>query len=220
MTIGVVQERHMETTIRDRMLTALLALVAWTGLALQLYLWLHSSEAANRSLVSMLGQFFGYFTIEGNLFVAVLMTIACTGSRPAWLPTAETAAAVYIAVVGLGYSLLLRHLTTLHGALKLADTLLHDVVPLLFVLWWIFLARKAWQPWSNIARFLLWPILYLVGTLLAGARTGIYLYPFVNAAKLGYPRMLAMSMVLLIIFILLSTLAIAYSRGRARQSAT
>ncbi len=209
----------METTIRHRMLEAMLTSIAWTGLVLQLYLWLHSPEAATRSLVSMLGQFFGYFTIEGNLFVAVLMTIACAGSRPLWLPAAEAAAAVYIAVVGLGYSLLLRNLTTLHGPLKLADSLLHDVVPLLFVLWWIFFARKAWQPWWNVARFLVWPILYFTGTLIAGAYTGIYLYPFVNAARLGYPRVLAMSFVLLIVFILLSALTIALSRRSPRQHA-
>jgi hypothetical protein len=214
----MIQDRHMERAFRDRILPALLAVLAWAGLVLQLYLWLHAPAAASRSLMSMLGQFFGYFTIEANLFVAVLATIAGIGTSPAWLPSAETAATVYIAVVGLGYSLLLRHLATLHGALKLADTLLHDVVPLVYVLWWIFLARKAWQPWNNIARFLAWPILYLVGTLIAGTRTGVYLYPFVNAATLGYPRMLAMSAGLLLIFILLSAVAVAYSRRQAGQA--
>ncbi len=209
----------MEADSHDRILPAILAIVAWSAIALQLFLWLHSPEAVTRSLAGMLGQFFGYFTIQGNLFVAVLMTIACAASRPVWLAAAETAAAVYIAVVGLGYSLLLRHLTTLDGAMKLADTLLHDVVPLLFVLWWVFFARKAWQPWGNIARFLVWPIVYLAGTLIAGARTGIYLYPFVNAARLGYPRMLVTCFVLLIVLILLSALAIAYSRSRSRKAA-
>ena len=205
----------MERGARYRILPVLLALLAWSGLALQLYLWLHAPVAASRSLMSMLGQFFGYFTVEANLFVAIVSKIAGIGTRRAWLPSAETAAAVYISAVGLGYSLLLRHLATLHGALKLADMLLHDVVPLGYVLWWIFFARKAWQPWKNIARFLAWPLLYLVGTLVAGARTGIYLYPFVNAATLGYPRMLALSSGLLVIFILLSAMAIAYSRRQA-----
>jgi hypothetical protein len=212
----MIQERQMKTTFRDRLLPAVLALLAWTGLSLQLHLWLHSPDAAVRSLPSMLGQFFGYFTVEANLFIAVLMTIAVGGSRPAWLPLAETAAAIYIAVVGMGYSLLLRHLATLHGAYKVADALLHDVVPLLFLLWWIVFAKKAWQPWTNILRILVWPILYLIGTLIAGARTGVYLYPFVNAAKLGYPRMLTMSFVLLIIFVLLSAGAIAYNRARVQ----
>ena len=207
----------MDSLRRSRLVAFVLAVVAWFALGLQFGLMLQGVFANSRPLLPALGQFFIYFTILTNLQAAVVLTRA--GLRQDQNDAGlETATAVYIAMVGLGYSLLLRHMFHLAGWLKVADHLLHDVMPVLFVLWWIFLARKAHLAWSSLPGFLVWPLIYLALALVIGAFTSWYPYPFVNAQALGYPKVLTMSAALLMVTAALSAIAIGFSRWRSKPS--
>ena len=208
----------MRSTSRLRLLAGLVAAIAWCGLGLQFQLWIRSDSAAGRPLLLVLGQFFAYFTVLTNLLVAVVMTRAglrrsATGRGMRRL---EAATAVYMSVVGLGYSLLLRHLWTLTGTAKVADMLLHDVAPLVYVAWWLVLAEKARLGWRNVLVFLIWPLIYLVATLVDGAISGWYPYPFFDAGTRGYAYVLAVSAGFLLVLVLLGALSVAYSRWRCR----
>ena len=168
-------------------------------------------------LLPAIAQFFCYFTVLTNLQAAIVATGAA--SKRGWRkPALEAATTVYIAVVGLGYSLLLRHLFDFTGLMRVADTLLHDVAPVLFASWWILAAQKADLPWRHVLTFLIWPLLYFALVLAIGAATHWYPYPFTNAAALGYPRVLAVAAGFIAAAAALSALAIGYSRIRARAA--
>ena len=64
----------------------------------------------------------------GWLFLSAMVTLAL---------------AAYIAIVGIGYSLLLRHTWDPEGLQKVADILLHDAVPVMFVGCWLIALPKA-----------------------------------------------------------------------------
>jgi hypothetical protein len=206
-----------------RIAAALLAALAWTALALQLYLAVNVGALAGTPPSTVLVNFFSFFTILSNLQVALATTaIALSSSsntvpptNPLLSPAFQTATAVSIVTVGLGYSLLLRHIWDPQGLQKLVDILLHDVVPVLYPIFWFFTCAHH-QPLSpRIAlRFTLWPIAYTAYSLVRGAATHYYPYPFLNAQTLGYPKVIAITAVLFATYLALSLLATTITRHR------
>jgi hypothetical protein len=64
----------------------------------------------------------------------------------------------------------------------------------------------------------LWyPLVYLVWTLLHGAVTGWYPYPFVDVADLGYPRALINIAGLVVAFLSLEAALVGVGRMLARR---
>src|SRR5882757_9815062 len=95
-------------SVADRLVAAIMALICWGTLILQLWHTLSTGHSNGQPTAEVLTNFFSFFTIFMNILAAVMFTsTALTPSGPS--PGARTAAAVYIAVGGLGYSLLLRH---------------------------------------------------------------------------------------------------------------
>jgi hypothetical protein len=107
---------------------------------------------------------------------------------------------VYIIVVGVVYEQLLRHLWHPQGMQLLADLVLHDAVPLLYSLYWLVFISKGGLRWSDPAIWLLYPVVFFLYSMFRGVTFGIYPYPFINAAPLGFERVFENAMTLLAIF--------------------
>lgn len=194
-----------------------LALTGWFALALQLYLTLQLSLANGKTLSAGLVIYFGFFTILTNLIVAVALSAQLvwpqTGAGQFFArPDVNTAVAAYIAVVGIVYSLLLRHIWDPQGAQLLVDRLLHDVVPVAFLLFWWFAVPKQDLLWSQAPRWLVYPLTYFVYSLIRGELTGLYPYPFIDVTQLGYARTLVNAAGMVLGFLLVALLLIAVSR--------
>ena len=117
-------------------------------------------------LLPTLGKFFSYFTILSNLLVAICLTYLYFNKESeikTWFsnPKTLTAINVYILVVGLVYNLVWP-LREAKGLEILADELLHAVVPLLFMIFWIFFVEKSRLKWKNAFAWLIYPFVYLV----------------------------------------------------------
>jgi hypothetical protein len=137
--------RHSALTMR--IYATMTAALAWFALALQCHLTVTLSIANGKTLIAGVIVFFSYFTILTNLLVAVVLSFSlwALGTRwGAWFsrPTVQSGTAVYIAIVGIVYSLLLRHIWDPQGWQKLADVLLHDLIPLLYVAFWVVSCRR------------------------------------------------------------------------------
>ena len=167
-----------------RILAALAALVAWGGLAIQYWLLVKTSGGP----LPAAWLFLGYFTLLTNSWVALIATRAAL--RPAArgglnAPRMEYAAAVSITLVGLVYSLLLRGTWQPEGWQAVADHALHDVSPVLFVLFWFVRLRDgagAGPKWRDAPWALVFPIGYFVYALGRGAIDGWYAYWFLDPA--------------------------------------
>ena len=101
-------------------------------------------------------------------------------------PNLLSAATLYIATVGVTYTLLLSHLFSFEGLPWLADRLLHYVIPLAFVAYWMIFVPKGTLRWTAPLVWLIYPLAYLAVSLVRGAHSGWYPYPFINVATLGY----------------------------------
>jgi hypothetical protein len=168
-------------------------------------------------------RFFSYFTILTNILVAFCFTnlLVKPNFAPARFfskPTTVTAIAVYITVVGIVYNIILRFAWNPRGLQMVADELLHLVIPVLFILYWLIFAPKARLQWKNVFPWLIYPVLYILFILIRGALSGFYPYPFIDVKKLGYSKVVLNSSGLFIGFLLLSLLFIAIAKMMSRHS--
>ena len=208
----------MQPAVRRRFV-AVAAVLGWAGLSIQLYLIFYSRWTLGASLLGGLVSFFSYFTVLSNTLVATVLTCALTSRESAarrWFlqPGVSGAIAVSIAVVGLAYNILLRHLWHPEGWQWLADELMHDVMPLLFLAWWWLCVPKGTLRLRHIALWVIYPLLYFAYALLRGHLLAVYPYPFIDVDKLGYPQVFANAGGLLAGFVLIALVLIALDRWR------
>ena len=119
---------------------------------------------------------------------------------------------MYITIVGAVYQLLLRQLWNPQGAQWVADALLHSIIPVGYVLYWLLFAPRDGLGWKDAVVWLAYPGVYLVYTLARGAVSGLYPYPFVDVNVWGYGGVLARSFGLLLGFLGMGLLVVAVGR--------
>ncbi|MGY2398728.1 Pr6Pr family membrane protein [Pseudomonas sp. SDO5271_S396] len=168
-------------------------LAGWVGLAIQQYLIFYSRWSSGASLLGGLINFFSFFTVLTNTLVAVVLSYALmnrdSAARRFFLaPAISSGIAVSIVVVGLAYNLLLRHLWQPEGFQFIADELLHDVMPVLFCIYWWQCVPKGSLRLRHIGAWVIYPLVYFAYVLLRGHLLGQYQYPFIDVDSLGYPQ--------------------------------
>ena len=211
-----------ETTKAKQPFLIIGATITWFAVLLQLYLIiLNRVESVPETII----RFFSFYTILTNILVAFCFTILLvkpnfrTGiffSQPGVL----IATTIYIFVVGLLYNLILRQIWSTQGLQRLADELLHVVIPLLFILYWYFFAPKDGLGWKNVFPWLLYPFFYAVFVFFRGAASGFYPYPFVDVNILGFKKVLFNSVGLFIGFFFISLLFIAIAKAINKKNVT
>lgn len=178
--------------------------------------------------LAVAANFLSFFTIQSNLIAAgVLIVVAVVGGRPrtARVDALRGAATLYLVITGVVFALLLSNVSEdLQLTLPWVDTVLHRVAPLVLALDWL-----VDPPRSRITRrtallWLVYPAAWATYTLVRGAITGWYPYPFIDVNAHGYPAVLLTCVVLLVAFVL-AALAVAAvgnrlgSRPAARRRA-
>ena len=209
----------LKPSVARRRFVAVAAFLGWAGLSIQLYLIFYLRWSIEASLLGGLMSFFSYFTVLTNTLVATVLTCELTSRESAarrWflLPGVSSGIAVSMALVGLAYSLLLRHLWHPEGWQFLADELMHDVMPLLFLGWWWCCVPKGTLRLGHIALWLIYPLVYFAYALLRGHMLAAYPYPFINVDKLGYPQVFINAGGLLVGFVGIGLLVIGLDRWR------
>lgn len=178
-----------------RIAAAIVALVALAGLAVQFGATLDQTGSVAATLWVLLR----FFTVLANFLVVLTFGWVALGGRPH--PRRLAGVVLAILLVGIVYGLLLRGLLELSGGALLADTLLHEVTPVLAPLWWIGFARRGQLRWRDPWGWALFPALYLPYALLRGMVEGRYAYPFIDVAKLGIRAVLVNAVLIAIGFV-------------------
>jgi hypothetical protein len=138
-----------------------------------------------------LANFFSYFTVEANLFAAIVLiagglTLTAKGESSTFA-VIRGAATLYLAITGLVFSLLLAGLEGVEfTAVPWDNIVLHYLMPVLIVLDWL-----VFPPTERISfrRGLIWlvfPLAYVVYSLIRGHAVGWYPYPFLDPGPRGY----------------------------------
>jgi hypothetical protein len=209
----------------SRYYTLAAACLGWAGLAIQLYLIFLGRWADQASLLGGLVRFFSFFTVLTNTLVAVALSCALSSRQSAGhrffkSPVVCAGIAASIALVGIAYNVLLRHLWQPQGWQWIADELLHDVMPVLFVLYWLLYVPKGTLRVKHVALWMLYPVVYFGYVLLRGDMLGDYMYPFIDVSTLGYAKAFINASGVLTGFVLIALLVLGLDSFIARRERT
>lgn len=143
----------------------------------------HDSVIQNGSSAA---NFFSFFTILTNLFVAIVLITSTSNLIRHKEPTEADdilrgSATTSIALVGIVFGLLLSHLDS--GMIPWTNFVLHTLTPIVMVLDWLIQPPKARLVPRHIWYWVIYPIAYLIYSLIRGAFTNWYPYWFIDPNK-------------------------------------
>ncbi len=204
-----------------RICLILLAIAGWFALIGQFYLIIINRQ---ESVTETIVRYFTFFTILTNLLIAVASIVLLLAPASNWgkffsKATTLTAITVNIIIVGATYNIILRALWNPQGMQRLVDELLHLVIPILFIVFWLVFVTKGRLKWGNAFLWTVYPVAYLIVILIRGAFSGYYPYPFVDVVKLGYPHVLLNSFTVAIAFMLVALVLIGIDKLMGKSSA-
>lgn len=211
---------HIEQSGRSRTAAGVLGTVAWIGVILSLGSSLASSASTLTDGFRVLVAFSGYLTIWTNAAIAIALTVPLLrpGGRTGRFlrrPGVLTALAAAITIVALGYELLLRQSWGSPGIDLLANLLVHYLLPVAYVGYWWAVVPAASLTWRAPIYWSSYMIAYSVYVILRGEVTGLYPYPFVDVAELGYPTTIVNALGFLLLFVVVSLAYVAVNRVRS-----
>jgi len=193
-----------------RLIALIGAMIGWFAIITQLYLIISNRTV---SVLETIFRFFSYFTIDTNILVALCFAFIFFGksSRVGIFfskASTITALTVYITIVGIVYNTILRPQWKPEGMQKIVDELLHSVIPLYFILFWIFIRTRGLE-WKHAFSWLIYPVVYMLYALLLGAITKFYPYIFVDVNRHGYAKAFSNAALVLFAILILSLVLIA-----------
>ncbi len=194
-------------------LNFLFAIITWFAVITQFYLMLENRTAPVPETII---RFFSFFTILTNTLVALYFTLQTFTKDPNSTfnkPGNLMAITVYITIVGLVYQLILRHIWQPTGLQMIVDELLHSVIPVFVIIYWILYEKKSYIKWRSIPIYLIYPILYITFTLIRGHFSDFYPYPFVNVLELGWAKVLTNVLLLFGLFTALLSVFIGVGKS-------
>ena len=213
-------EKENTTKIKGEILLGIIFALELYALPVQFYLLLKSPEF---TFFSAAVRFFSFFTITTNSIVFICTATLLFAGKCAmnaffrkW--TTITAITVYILIVGIVFNLLLRQIVDLKGHHLIVSEIFHSVVPVLFFFYWIAFVSPERISFKVILFWLVYPVIYIIYTLIHGIVTSFYPYPFIDATKLGFKTAIVNGLFVLIAFVVLSIILIFTSKIRIKTS--
>ena len=202
------------------MLSPIIATLGWFAIFLQFYLMILNRVA---SVPETIVRFFSFFTILTNILVAICFTVIWIKPKNKWElfflnNKTQTAITLYILIVGIVYNLILRLLWAPTGFQKVADELLHLLIPLLAFVYWFFVTNKINLMYNDIFLGLIYPFVYLVYILIRGHFYNFYPYPFVNVIQLGYKTVFINCFFMVLAFLIVGILLIGISKMKNKSN--
>jgi len=184
-------------------------------IAAQFFLVVGDEPAGEIAVTSI--RFFSFFTILTNILAAAALLVPLIAPHSAVSsflarPSVRTGIAGYIIMVGVVYHLLLRGVSAREGWELTFELMLHYLTPPLYVLDWLLFVSKRAVGWHVGLDALGLPLAYVGWTMVHGALSGWYPYPFVDVPELGYARVLANIIALILAFLVLEVALVGVGR--------
>lgn len=202
-----------------RIVAAVGALVGVAGLVLQFVILYGRMTADDATGLEAAWRYFAYFTILTNVLATLVMARAAfrPNARNAInSPRVELMAVTSILFVCATYNLLLAARWDPQGWQKVADIVLHQVVPGVFALFWLLRSQCGLQ-WRDAGFAALWPAGYAVYGLGRGAVDGFYPYFFIDPTALSWAQIGLNLAGLMAAFVAGALLLVGIRRALARQ---
>ena len=168
------------------------SLLGWFSVVGQFILMIQNRQA---DVIETIIRFFSFFTILTNILVALYFTSRIPMFKKASFQKifnkgALTALTTFILVVGLVYQIILRNTWHPTGLQRIIDELLHSVIPLFVLIYWLLFANIEELKFQNSKNWLWFPALYFAYVIFRGHFSNFYPYPFITVSEIGYLQVL------------------------------
>lgn len=135
--------------------------------------------------------FFSFFTIESNIFAAVILMASAAALRLnrfiRYAAVLRGASTLYMVTTGIVFAVLLSGLeANVLTAVPWDNTVLHYIMPLAVLFDWLIDPPKRIITFKAATIWLTYPIIYVLYSLVRGHLVGWYPYPFLNPTGNGY----------------------------------
>ena len=175
-------------------------------------------KVANNDMVPE--EYFSYFTIQSSMIASVALIVG--GLMALRMPsdtvlytTVRMSVFAYAIVTAIVYNVLLRGIP--EGGFiesRWPGELMHVWIPLFIALDWLISPGRSALRWTGLRYVVIYPLAWLAFTMLRGAVTGWYPYPFLEPST--GPLSISIYVLGISVFIVgLASLAIAWSRRKA-----
>ena len=208
-------------TTTGRVWAGVTAFAVAAGIVVQLFVTANGTEGFFRDNPERVFNVFAYFTIQSNLLLgATVLMLALQPDRPqsTLFRTLRLNGVLCIAVTGIVYHLVLAGLGELTGWAEVANFLLHTATPILGVLGWLLFGPRGVVDQRIVGWSIVYPLLWLVFTLVRGELVGFYPYPFVDVGEHGYARVLLNCLLVAVLFLALAAGASFLDRRLHRKT--
>jgi hypothetical protein len=201
----------------SRLVAGFTTLVVVVGIILQLHATATSTGGFFSSKADRIANVFCFFTVLSNLLLAATNGVLAVdpNRRSPVFSAFRLAGVLSMIVTGVVFHLALRGLHDLHGTAAAADFLLHTVSPVMAVVSWLAVGPHGVVTRSVIGMTLIYPVGWLIVTLIRGAIVGFYPYPFLDATTHGYLRVTVNCLLVAVLFLALAIGAAALDRALA-----
>ncbi|HEX6169819.1 MAG TPA: Pr6Pr family membrane protein [Chitinophagaceae bacterium] len=191
------------------------AAIGWFAIIAQLYLIIVNRVV---SVPGTIFRFFSYFTIDTNILVALCLTFIFLGNKSRLgkffsKATTISALTVYIIIVGIVYNTILRLTWNPQGLQMVVDEILHSVIPVFFILFWVIFVPTEGLKYKDAFFWLIYPLVYMLYAVIHGAITKFYPYIFVDVTRHGYGKVMSNAGLILFAIFVLSLILIATGKA-------
>lgn len=183
-----------------RVWNATIAVVMLLALLLQLWIAVRVSATPRAHAVGTLAgapvaermlRVLSFFTVQSNILSGVTSAqLARNPDRDGRVWRAVRLASLFgITVTGTVYSTVLAKIHEPHGWVEtFVNDIFHYVIPIMMVVGWLLFGPRPRVVSRTVGLALLWPVAWIAYTLIRGAITSWYPYPFVDVITHGYAQ--------------------------------
>lgn len=155
--------------------------------------------------------FFSFFTILSNLFAALfLIYFGLTNNHSHKTQVIRGAVTLYMLMTGVIFAMLLAGLENVRlTAVPWDNLILHYIMPIVLAGDWVLNPPKKAPPRKVVALWVIFPILYVLYTLVRGSVVSWYPYPFLDPSGSSYTQVAGISLVIAV-FVLVAAYGLRF----------
>jgi uncharacterized membrane protein len=199
---------------------SLTAALAVAGLIVQLYATFQATSGHFVTPLQRSLNVFSFFTIQSNILVAISFCHLAMAPvrRSRFAEAVRLSALLGIIATGIVYHTVLSGLHDLTSWALVADLILHTFVPLLAFGGWLLFGPHRPKSFRFMFVAIIFPILWVIFTLIRGAFVHWYPYPFIDVDSFGYARVTANCIVVALLFCVILGIIYGVDKALGRRS--
>ena len=161
------------------------------------------------------GNYVSFMTIQTNVLAALVLLWGASGDQDrrstSLVDGIRGATTLYLVIVGIVVAVLLSGMQEdLAVPLAWVDAIVHQWVPLVMLADWLIVPPHRRITWQRAVWWLVYPLVYVIYSLVRGPIVDWYPYPFLNPDRTnGYPGVFGYCVLITVTFIVMGLLVVA-----------